>query len=99
MATETERAMAIIEALRNDPADAQMMENIAVFCIRLRRQEIIDAELDPDNLTTAQKARVILDWIHHTLRGKFINAKQDEVVEDNDAAIKSAGNDIDEVNP
>ena len=97
MATEIERAMAIIEALRNDPADAQMMENIAVFCIRLRRQEIIDAGLDPDNLTTAQKARVILDWIHFTLRGKFINAKQDEVVEDNDALIKDAGSDIDEI--
>lgn len=99
MATEIERAMAIIEALRNDPADAQMMENIAVFCIRLRRQEIIDAELDPDNLTTTQKARVILDWIHHTLRGKFINAKQDEVFEDNEALIKNAGSDIDEINP
>jgi len=99
MATEIERVTAIIGALRNDTATAQMLENIAVLCINARLAQILDAGLDPDNLTTQQKARVILDTLQTFLRGKFKNEQRDILYKDSINTIISAGSDIDEVIP
>ena len=101
MATPEERVTAIITALRNETATNQQMLNIAEYCIDIRRSEIIEAELDPDNLTNTQKARVILDTINQALTSRFKNAKRDMIWKepDNAAALAAVGDDIAEQVP
>ena len=58
-----------------------------------------DPPWDINNLNNDQKARIILDCIWKILRNTFRNTKRGDVLETNNAAIMSAGQELDEINP
>ena len=66
MATHIERFKALVEALTGKKPDNAQMNRIADDFISYRRDQIEAAGFDPEKMTNAQKATVVLDaYVHH----------------------------------
>jgi len=97
MATITERAHAIVDAIRNETVLGPKLEEMAQHFIYYRWQDLIGMELDPENLTIDEKARVMVTSFEEWAKTIARDFETIEVAKESETRIQDAQDDWVEV--
>ena len=92
MATHTERAQALLDALKGDAVGAAAAGRILDDFAWIMRSQIEAAGLDPDNLTSAQKASAMLEWATAEFKRQIVKARVQKKASEYADQINAAGN-------